>query len=93
MLGFLTFTLVAIMSVGMASGVNPIVVGAVLTFCLLIGFCRPTMGENTFVVSNISIVPNKSMSHPILPLFVGMLLLFLLVTYVPALSLAPSFVR
>lgn len=71
-----------------AIGVDPIVFGVILTVNLAIGFCTPPLGVNLFVASGISGVSIERLSIAILPFFLGMLVLLLLVTYVPALSLA-----
>ncbi len=70
-----------------ALGVDPIVFGVILTVNLAIGFCTPPLGVNLFVASGISGVSIENLSKAILPFFIGMLVLLLLVTYVPAVSL------
>ncbi|KZK89811.1 Sialic acid TRAP transporter permease protein SiaT [Pseudovibrio sp. W64] len=70
-----------------ALGVDPIVFGVILTVNLAIGFCTPPLGVNLFVASGISGVSIENLSKAILPFFIGMLVLLLLVTYVPAISL------
>ena len=70
-----------------ALGVDPIVFGVILTVNLAIGFCTPPLGVNLFVASGISGVSIENLSKAILPFFIGMLILLLLVTYVPAISL------
>ncbi|MFT6307496.1 MAG: C4-dicarboxylate transporter DctM subunit [Halioglobus sp.] len=57
-----------------------------------IGFCTPPLGVNHFVASNISGVSIEELSRGILPFFVVMVALLMLITYVPAISLAlPAF--
>jgi len=59
---------------------------------LAIGFCTPPLGVNLFVASSISKVSIEQLSRAIVPFFVGMIILLMLVTYVPAISLfLPSF--
>ena len=77
-----------LLPVATALGVDPIVFGVVLTVNLAIGFCTPPLGVNLFVASSISKVSIESLSRAILPFFVGMLVLLILITYVPAISLA-----
>lgn len=72
----------------MALGVDPIAFGVILTVNLAIGFCTPPLGVNLFVASGISGVKIEQLSKAILPFFAGMIALLMLVTYVPALSLA-----
>lgn len=76
-----------LLPVATALGVDPIVFGVILTVNLAIGFCTPPLGVNLFVASSISKVSIESLSRAILPFFVGMLVLLMLVTYVPAVSL------
>ncbi|MFV0295078.1 MAG: TRAP transporter large permease [Hyphomicrobiaceae bacterium] len=77
-----------LLPVATAIGVDPIVFGVILTVNLAIGFCTPPLGVNLFVASSISGVSIERISLAILPFFAGMLALLMLVTYVPALSLA-----
>lgn len=77
-----------LLPVATALGVDPIVFGVILTVNLAIGFCTPPLGVNLFVASGISKVSIEKLSQAILPFFVGMLILLMLITYVPAISLA-----
>lgn len=76
-----------LLPVANALGVDPIVFGVILTVNLAIGFCTPPLGVNLFVASSISKVSIEQLSHAILPFFVGMIVLLMLITYVPAISL------
>ena len=76
-----------LLPVATALGVDPIVFGVILTVNLAIGFCTPPLGVNLFVASSISKVSIEQLSHAILPFFVGMIVLLMLITYVPAISL------
>ena len=77
-----------LLPVAIAMGVDPIVFGVILTVNLAIGFCTPPLGVNLFVASSISKVSIEQLSRAIAPFFIGMLLLLMLITYVPAISLA-----
>lgn len=77
-----------LLPVAMALGVDPIAFGVILTVNLAIGFCTPPLGVNLFVASGISGVSIEQLSKAILPFFAGMLALLMLITYVPAISLA-----
>ena len=77
-----------LLPVATALGVDPIAFGVILTVNLAIGFCTPPLGVNLFVASGISGVSIEKLSKAILPFFVGMLVLLMLITYVPAISLA-----
>lgn len=76
-----------LLPVAAAIGVDPIVFGVILTVNLAIGFCTPPLGVNLFVASGISGVSIERLSIAILPFFAGMLVLLMMVTYIPALSL------
>ena len=77
-----------LLPVATALGVDPIAFGVILTVNLAIGFCTPPLGVNLFVASSISGVSIEQLSKAILPFFVGMVVLLMLITYVPAISLA-----
>jgi C4-dicarboxylate transporter DctM subunit len=77
-----------LLPVATALGVDPILFGVILTVNLAIGFCTPPLGVNLFVASSISKVSIESLSRAILPFFVGMIILLMLITYIPAISLA-----
>jgi len=77
-----------LLPVATALGVDPIAFGVIMTVNLAIGFCTPPLGVNLFVASSISGVSIEKLSKAILPFFVGMLVLLMLITYVPAISLA-----
>ena len=77
-----------LLPVATALGVDPIAFGVIMTVNLAIGFCTPPLGVNLFVASGISGVSIEKLSRAILPFFAGMIVLLMLITYVPALSLA-----
>ena len=68
-------------------GVDPILFGVILTVNLAIGFCTPPLGVNLFVASGVSGIPIERLTRSILPFFVGMIVLLLIVSYVPQVSL------
>ena len=77
-----------LLPVTVALGVDPIAFGVIMTVNLAIGFCTPPLGVNLFVASSISGVTIEQLSKSILPFFAGMVLLLMLITYVPGISLA-----
>ncbi|TNF20286.1 MAG: TRAP transporter large permease [Rhodobacteraceae bacterium] len=77
-----------LLPVATALGVDPIAFGVIMTVNLAIGFCTPPLGVNLFVASGISGVSIETLSRAILPFFAGMIVLLMLITYVPSLSLA-----
>lgn len=76
-----------LLPVAQTLGVDPILFGVILTVNLAIGFCTPPLGVNLFVASGISGIPIERLTRSILPFFVGMIVLLLIVSYVPQVSL------
>ncbi len=77
-----------LLPVTVALGVDPIAFGVIMTVNLAIGFCTPPLGVNLFVASSISGVSIERLSKGILPFFAGMVVLLMLITYIPAISLS-----
>lgn len=69
-------------------GMNPVQFGVMMIFNLAVGLITPPMAVNLFVGSQISKVPVAKLVRPILPFVLVSILVLILVTYVPALSLA-----
>lgn len=69
-------------------GVDPVMFGVMMTANLAIGFCTPPLGVNLFVASGISGLKVEEITKAILPYFAVMFIVLLLVTFVPAVSLA-----
>jgi len=83
-----------LLPVALAVGVDPILFGVILTVNLAIGFCTPPLGVNLFVASGISEVSIERITQAILPFFAAMIVLLLIVTFVPAVSLSlPAFFK
>ncbi len=68
-------------------GVDPILFGVIITVNLAIGFCTPPLGVNLFVASGISKLSIEEISKSVYPYFIVMILLLILITYIPAISL------
>lgn len=64
-------------------GMSPIQFGVVLTLNLAIGFCTPPYGPNLFVTSAVAGIPMESMFRAIIPFILALLVVLMLVTYVP----------
>jgi C4-dicarboxylate transporter DctM subunit len=64
-------------------GLTPITFGVVLTLNLAIGFCTPPYGPNLFVIAAIAKVPVASLFKTIIPFILSLIVVLLLVTYVP----------
>jgi C4-dicarboxylate transporter DctM subunit len=69
-------------------GVDPIQFGVMLTANLAIGFCTPPLGVNLFVASGISGLSVEKITKAIMPYLIVMLVVQLLITVVPQLSMA-----
>lgn len=68
-------------------GVDPVHFGVIMTVNLAIGFVTPPVGSNLFVASATSGVKIEQISRAIMPMVLGMLLLLLAITYLPAISM------
>ena len=72
--------------VAMAFGLDPLHVGMIIIFNLLLGLVTPPVGLVIFVLSSVTDVPVKDVIRGILPIYVPLLLTLLLLTFVPAIS-------
>ena len=68
-------------------GMNPVHFGIVMVMNLCIGLCTPPVGSLLFVGCSVAGLSIQKVLKPLLPLFLAMIAVLLLVTYVPALSL------
>ena len=69
-------------------GMDLVQFGVVLTFNMCMGTMTPPVGSVLFVSCGISKVPIERVFKPLLPYVGALLIVLLLVTYVPAVSLA-----
>ncbi|MEX0646853.1 MAG: TRAP transporter large permease subunit [Balneolaceae bacterium] len=67
-------------------GVDPIHFGIIMIMNLCIGICTPPVGTLLFVGVSVAKTTIAKVFRPLLPLFIGMLIALLLVTFWPALS-------
>ncbi len=65
------------------AGIDPIHLGLVFIFNIMIGLVTPPMGLSLFMVSNIARVPIKDVMKAILPYFIPLIATLLIITYVP----------
>jgi C4-dicarboxylate transporter DctM subunit len=73
-------------------GVDPVHFGVILVCNLAIGFITPPIGQSLFVAAAISDERTEHIAMAAIPLIAAMLLMILLVTYIPSISLfLPSF--
>ena len=67
---------------------NPIHFGILMVVNLAIGFVTPPIGVNLFVASSLTDVPVMEIAKHAMPMIVYFLIALLIVTFVPAVSLA-----
>ncbi|MBV1869035.1 MAG: TRAP transporter large permease [Marinosulfonomonas sp.] len=68
-------------------GMDPVHFGIVMTFNLCIGICTPPVGSALFVGCSVGGTTIGQVIRPLLPFYGVLVVLLLVVTYVPALSL------
>ena len=71
-----------------AIGMDPVHFGVVMIFNLAVGLCTPPVGTALFTGCAIAGRKIESVSKATLPLYVPMLVVLLLVTYIPGLTMA-----
>jgi tripartite ATP-independent transporter DctM subunit len=69
-----------------AAGVDPVHLGMVVVFNLMIGLLTPPMGLALFLVADIAKVKMKEVLREMLPYYVPLVATLLLITYVPAIT-------
>jgi len=68
-------------------GLDPIHFGIIMILNLCIGLCTPPVGSVLFVGCSVAELSIQKVIKPLLPLFLVMIAVLLLITYVPELSL------
>ena len=68
-------------------GMDPVHFGIVMTFNLCIGICTPPVGSALFVGCSVGGTSIASVIRPLLPLYAVLMVLLMVVTYVPEISL------
>ena len=68
-------------------GIDPIHFGIIMILNLCIGLCTPPVGSVLFVGCGVAGLSIQKVIRPLLPLFIMMLVVLILVTYIPGLSL------
>jgi TRAP-type C4-dicarboxylate transport system permease large subunit len=69
-----------------AVGVDPVHLGMVVVFNLMVGLLTPPMGLALYLVADIAKVTMRDVLKEMLPYYVPLLITLLLITYVPALT-------
>lgn len=77
-----------------AIGLDPVHFGLIVVFNLMIGLCTPPVGYLIFLTASLAQAPTMQVIRESMPFVVVLVLVLLLVTYVPAVSLfIPNLVR
>lgn len=71
-----------------ALGIDPIHFGVILVYNLSLGVITPPVGTVLFISANVANIKVTGMIKPLMPIFIMQLIGLILVTYIPALSLA-----
>jgi len=77
-----------LLPVAMSIGADPIHFGLIMVVNLSIGFITPPLGINLFVAARVGAVPLETVTRGIIPFILVMIACLLVVTYVPAVTLA-----
>ena len=70
-----------------AMGVDPIHFGIIMVLNLSVGLCTPPVGSVLFIGCSVAGLSIDKVIKPLIPLFVAMIVVLLLVTYLPDISL------
>ncbi len=68
-------------------GIDPVHFGIILIVNLCVGLCTPPVGTVLFIGCSVANIKIQSVVRPLLPFFVAMVVVLLLVTYIPEISL------
>ncbi len=69
-------------------GIDPVHFGIIMIVNLAVGMTTPPLGVNLFITCNIAGIGIESITRALLPFFLVLVIDILIITYVPALSLA-----
>ena len=68
-------------------GVDPIHFGIIMVVNLCIGLCTPPVGSVLFVGVSVARIKIQDVLRPLIPLFLALIFVLFLVTYIPELSI------
>ena len=68
-------------------GLDPVHFGIIMVLNLSVGLCTPPVGSVLFIGCSVANLKIENVIKPLLPLFIAMIIILLLVTYLPELSL------
>ncbi|GIV38147.1 MAG: ABC transporter permease [Cyclobacteriaceae bacterium] len=83
----LIFTPIFLPVVTSQFGLSPVHFGIIMVLNLSIGLCTPPVGSVLFIGCGVAKIPITRVLKPMIPLFIAMICVLLLVTYVPQISL------
>ncbi len=83
----LIFTPIFLPVVTTQLGLDPIHFGIMMVLNLSIGLCTPPVGSVLFIGCSVANVSIDKVIKPLVPMFIAMIVVLLLVTYIPELSL------
>jgi len=83
----LIFTPIFLPIVTSQLGMDPIHFGIIMVLNLSVGLCTPPVGSVLFIGCSVTNIKIEKVIKPLLPMFVAMIVVLLLVTYIPKLSL------
>lgn len=83
----LIFTPIFLPVVTQQLGIDPVHFGIILIVNLCVGLCTPPVGTVLFIGCSVANIKIQSVVRPLLPFFVAMIIVLLLVTYIPEISL------
>jgi tripartite ATP-independent transporter DctM subunit len=83
----LIFTPIFLPVVSAQLGMDPIHFGIMMVLNLCVGLCTPPVGSVLFIGCSVANLKIEKVIKPLLPMFVIMIVVLMLVTYIPSLSL------
>lgn len=83
----LIFTPIFLPIVQSQLGLSPVHFGIIMVLNLSVGLCTPPVGSVLFIGCSVSKVRIETVIKPLLPMFVAMIAVLMLVTYIPKISL------
>jgi len=83
----LIFTPIFLPIVTAQLGINPIHFGIIMVLNLCVGICTPPVGSVLFIGCTVANLKIEQVIKPLLPMFIIMIVVLMLVTYIPSLSL------
>lgn len=83
----LIFTPIFLPIVESQLGLSPVHFGIIMVLNLSVGLCTPPVGSVLFIGCSVSKVRIETVIKPLLPMFLAMIAILMLVTYIPQISL------